>query len=320
MNIVMTGATSGLGAVAAARIVALPDTHLMIGSRGKQVEHAEAFALDLSRLASVRSFAQRVVQALGDTPIDALVLNAGISAPAPSPTTEDGFESTFATNHLAHYLLLRLLAAHLTPDATVVVTTSDTHDPRINRLAPPRHAYPDLLARADPARSLGTRSGFRAYASSKLSNLLTARAFAKIAQLQGQHPNVVAYNPGFTPETGLNRDANRVVSLLARTAVPVARKVIRINTVDEAGLTLADLATNRVLPPEQRIYASLVRGELTWPDPSALARSDDAMTQLWQGSARLVGLDRSPELDRSPGLAADTYVEPPVRRSALTVA
>jgi hypothetical protein len=39
-----------------------------------------------------------------------------------------------------------------------------------------------------------------------------------------------------------------------------------------------------------RIYVSLVKGELTWPDPSELAQSDTAMKELWVESAQMVDL------------------------------
>jgi NAD(P)-dependent dehydrogenase (short-subunit alcohol dehydrogenase family) len=45
--------------------------------------------------------------------IDALVLNAGAQFPNLDQRTEDGSETTFAVNHLAHYLLLRFLLPKL---------------------------------------------------------------------------------------------------------------------------------------------------------------------------------------------------------------
>ena len=292
-TVVMTGATSGLGAAAARYIAQTPDTRLIVGSRGRRVDDAETEPLDLSRLADTRAFAQSVGRLLGDTPIDALVLNAGLGASRDGSATEDGYEPIFATNHLAHYLLLRLLAPQLSPTATVVVTTSDTHDPRLNKLAPPRHAYADVLALPPEAGKAapGIRDSFGTYASSKLCNLLTARGFARYGTEEGSGVTVVAYNPGFTPGTALNRSANRTVRGLMRTAVPIARQFVRINTVDEAGRALADLALGETRPPRGRIYASLVRGELTWPDPAPLARSDNAMDSLWRDSAALVGLE-----------------------------
>jgi hypothetical protein len=81
---------------------------------------------------------------------------------------------------------------------------------------------------------------------------------------------------------------------LMRGVAPLARRFISVNTVEEAGRSLADLALGQVQAPDGRLYASLVRGKLTWPDTSVLARSDNAMISLWQQSAALVGLDPSP--------------------------
>jgi hypothetical protein len=53
---------------------------------------------------------------------------------------------------------------------------------------------------------------------------------------------------------------------------------------------IADLGLGMIVPPPGRIYASLVRGRLTWPDPSELAQSDAAMKELWVDSAYMVGM------------------------------
>ncbi|GAA3527272.1 SDR family NAD(P)-dependent oxidoreductase [Amycolatopsis ultiminotia] len=286
----MTGATSGLGAVAARLLTADPEIRLLAGTRGKQVDGAETEQLDLGQLAGVREFARKIIARLGDSKIDILVLNAGISSPGDRPSTEDGYEVVFATNHLAHYLLLRLLTPHLSPTANIVVTTSDTHDPKINKLAAPHHAYADLLARVPDGGPAKGRAAFRAYASSKLCNLLTARAFAHFTEAEGHQFQVIAYNPGFTPATQLNREAGRVIRTAMRTLLPLARKFMHINSVDEAGRTLRDLALGEIRPPAGRIYASLAQGKLVWPDPSRLAQSNDAMTSLWQESAALVDM------------------------------
>lgn len=65
-TIVMTGATSGIGAEALKHLIAQPGTEIIIGARGKsEVPGASVFLLDLSSLASVRSFAEAVKSILG---------------------------------------------------------------------------------------------------------------------------------------------------------------------------------------------------------------------------------------------------------------
>lgn len=76
-TIVMTGGTSGLGQVAASRMLAAPGTRLLLGARRPGPPATETLPLDLTRLDSVRSFAMAVDERLGAIPIDALVLNAG---------------------------------------------------------------------------------------------------------------------------------------------------------------------------------------------------------------------------------------------------
>jgi hypothetical protein len=70
----------------------------------------------------------------------------------------------------------------------------------------------------------------------------------------------------------------------------LVRPLAGINTIEQAGNAIADLGLGMIVPPAGRIYASLVKGRLTWPDPSELAQSDAAMKGLWVESAHMVGL------------------------------
>jgi NAD(P)-dependent dehydrogenase (short-subunit alcohol dehydrogenase family) len=183
-TIVMTGGTSGLGQVAANRLLATPSTRLLLGARRPGPPAAETIPLDLAYLDNVRSFAAAVGGRLDAIPIDALVLNAGRSGDA-AGRTADGFETTFVVNHLAHYLLLRLLLPRLADHARIVLTTSGTHDPAQRApLPPPRHADAQLLAHPelDPDRDRQPRTASgRAYTASKLCVVLAARALLTMA-------------------------------------------------------------------------------------------------------------------------------------------
>ncbi|WP_216854964.1 SDR family NAD(P)-dependent oxidoreductase [Burkholderia sp. L27(2015)] len=288
-TIVMTGGTSGLGEVAARQIARTPGMRLVLGARRAGQSTIETLPLDLTRLASVREFAQGVIQGLGDSLINGLVLNAGTQFPNLDQRTEDGFETTFAVNHLAHYLLLQLLLPKLAQGATVVITTSDTHDPKQNPMAP-KELDPQLLAHPQAqSRPTGFSAGFRAYAASKLCDLLMARGLATSDEAKAMRFTVVAYNPGLTVGTSLFR-AWPLWARLAMGTVGLIRPMVRLATVEQAGQNLADLALGRITPPAGRLYASLVKRQLTWPDPSELARQDDVMKGLWRDSARMVGL------------------------------
>ena len=286
-TVVMTGGTAGFGVVAAKRISDTPNTKLILGARDTKNSSIDALPLDLARLSNVRSFTQALRQKLDGTKIDILILNAGAQFGNTKHRTEDGFESTFAINHLAHYLLLRLLTPSLAKNATIVITTSDVHDPKMNPLGP-KKLDPETLAHPED-KGKGFIPGFRAYSSSKLCDLLTARAFEVSTDAQMNGMRVIAYNPGLTPDTSLYRAWpwwGKLMMAVASTVRPLAG----INTIEQAGNAIADLGLGTIVPPTGRIYASLVKGELTWPDPSELAQSDTAMKGLWVESAHMVGL------------------------------
>jgi len=287
-TIVMTGATSGLGKFAARKIAQGPDTRLIVGARsGGSPRNIETLPLDLGRLSEVRAFAQTVTDRLGATQIDVLVLNAGTQFVSLDQRTEDGFETTFAVNHLAHYLLLRLLLPKLSREAVVVITTSNTHDSASNPMAPKQLAH-QQWGHPSAADEALPKAGFRAYTSSKLCNLLTTRGLAALPEAKALNLRVIAYNPGLTPGTSLFRDWP------LRTRIEMRLKLLnpksRINTVALAGNALANLALGRTTPSPGRMYASLVNRHLTWPDPSELVRNDDAMNILWRDSAAMVEL------------------------------
>jgi NAD(P)-dependent dehydrogenase (short-subunit alcohol dehydrogenase family) len=294
-TIVMTGATSGFGVVTADRIGAAPETRLLLGARGTAPDGVESLPLDLVTLASVRSFAAAVIERLGDTEIDALVLNAGTLNRDVDGRTPDGFETTFAVNHLAHYLLLRLLLGSLARGATVILTTSGTHDPAEGASLPaPRHADARLLAHPDRETDPDKpgQAGRQAYTASKLCNVLTARALAAVPEARARQVTGIAYCPGQTPGTGLVRN----MPLPLRTAwrvfgSPLRKLLPPFNSREAAGQALADLALGVVRPPANNYYAALRGGRLTWREPSELARRDDVMYALWRDSAELVGVD-----------------------------
>jgi NAD(P)-dependent dehydrogenase (short-subunit alcohol dehydrogenase family) len=291
-TVVMTGGTAGFGVVAAKRISDTPNTKLILGARQNKNPSIDILPLDLARLSNVRSFVQALTTKLDGTKIDILILNAGAQFGNTKQRTEDGFESTFAINHLAHYLLLRLLTPSLAQNATVVTTTSDVHDPKLNPLGP-KKLDPETLAHPN-GKGNGFIPGFRAYSSSKLCDLLNARAFEASTDAQMNGMRVIAYNPGLTPDTSLYRAWPRWAKLMMASAALV-RPVAGINTIEQAANAIADLALGTIVPPTGRIYASLVKGRLTWPDPSELAQSDTAMKELWVESAHMVGLPKQAE-------------------------
>lgn len=297
--VVMTGATAGLGAEAARHISAAKDTRLIIGARAaKPVPLGTEFLpLDLASLQSVRTFADTVISQLGGSDIDVLILNAGMQSSTTERRSVDRFELIFAVNHLAHYLLARLLLPHIADDGRLIITTSDTHDPEITPMAP-RALDPEQLAHACSA-SFGT--GMRAYAASKLCNLLTAQSLADLDEVLTRGISVIAFNPGLTGGTSLGRESSRarrvVFGVLMRTvfrAVGFFKPEYIMGSAENSGRALAEVSAGTLSPPPGRLYISLVKGQPTFPDPAELARSRGLQELLWQTSARMVGLDAKP--------------------------
>lgn len=293
-TVVMTGATNGIGAVALQRLAQEPRTRVLVGARGTgRVVPAgvEALPVDLTSLDSVREFAEAIIVRLDGAPIDALVLNAGTQATDQKGRTVDGFETTFAVNHLAHYLLARLLAPHLADGGRLILTTSDTHDPAITPLAP-RSLDPEALAH--PGERPGP--GMRAYTASKLCNLLTARSFADDRDLTERDVKVVAFNPGFTVGTNLGGRSPQAKRIFSAVVVPLFAVVglfkpeYSAGKPARAGEVLAGLTTGTITPPDDKIYTSVLKGQVTYPQPADLARDNTVRDDLWRRSATMVGL------------------------------
>jgi NAD(P)-dependent dehydrogenase (short-subunit alcohol dehydrogenase family) len=100
-----------------------------------------------------------------------VVCNAGIQVIDGVGKSEDGFELTFATNHLGHFLLVTSLLDNLTEDARIAVVSSSSHygPPRSLGFPAPRWSHPRELA--DPEQDESAKAGRVRYSTSKLANL-----------------------------------------------------------------------------------------------------------------------------------------------------
>ena len=135
---------------------------------------------DLSDMSSIRDLATRLRARL--TAVDRLINNAGILSPARRELTRDGFEKTFATNHLAYFLLTRELMPLLeaAPEARIVNVASDAH--RYGRFDP------------DNLQLERGYSTSKAYGNSKLFNIMFTHELAK--QLSGSKITTYSLHPG----------------------------------------------------------------------------------------------------------------------------
>jgi NAD(P)-dependent dehydrogenase (short-subunit alcohol dehydrogenase family) len=291
MRVVMTGATAGFGLFTAEQLVA--EGHdLTIGARAPSAlppalaGKVTAEMLDLDSLASVRGFAKAIN---AGSPIDVLVLNAGLQLAKPAKSA-DGFERTFAVNHLAHYLLLRLIEPMMAKGGRVILTGSGTHDPEEKTpVTPPVHANAEYLAYPDRDPSAETRArqaGFRAYSTSKLCNIMTARE----AALRLPELTTMSFDPAYVPHTGLARDNPKWIVSLISYILPLTMKKDRSSTIPRSGQFLAELATSSRYAQCRGDYWAVRGPRLINIEPSTLARDATACKKLWDDSAALLGL------------------------------
>lgn len=296
-NIVMTGATSGFGAKALEKLTVVPNVHIFVGARETVTDVTKGvdfLPLDLISLESVREFAEAVSQKLGKSEIDVLVLNAGIRGSDAEQLSKDGYGRTFAVNHLAHYLLARLLLPKMANNGRLIITSSDMHDPPIKRLAPKSI---EIQEWAYPTKG-GSGTGIRSYIASKLCNLMTGLSFSKLEDVKKREIDVVVFNPGLTGGSGTGKETpllqRLVVKIMMRTIFPLIglfRSEFIMNTAEHSGRMLADITLGILSPPPEKIYLSLVKGRPTFPAPSELAQNEEGQRLLWEKSEEMVGLD-----------------------------
>ncbi len=188
--VVITGATSGIGEVAAIRL-AEQGARIVFTARDQEradatmaklqaangaSEHVVHLA-DLSLPAEMKRVAGEIA---AEPQIDVLVNNAGALFNR-RVETGDGLEMTFALNHMAYFTVTNLLLPKLKPGARIVSTASDAHKGSKLNL--------------DDLQSEQRYSGFGVYGKSKLGNILFTRALAR--RLAGTGVTANCMHPGF---------------------------------------------------------------------------------------------------------------------------
>lgn len=206
------------------------------------------------------------------------------------------FSSSFGTNYLSHYLLSRLLLDQMNTDSKMIFTTSDTHDPALFPVGPKILNVKEWAHPANPKKGTGQL----AYSASKLCNLLNAKYLAESDFAKQKKITAIAYNPGATAGTSLSGKQTPFMKfMMSFVLIPMMKFIglfksqYAVGTAERAGEALAELALNKVTLPKNKFYASLVRGKITFPNPSKLAQTKEAKMTLWDESAAMVGLSNN---------------------------
>ncbi len=268
--VVLTGATRGIGRAAAVELAGRGVELVVVGREPERVEAVAREATDagggapvhtqvadLTLMADVRTLAGELRER--HERIDVLANNAGALF-ASRAVTPEGFERTFALNHLAPFLLTNLLLDRLS-GGRVVTTASDAHTG--GRL--------DL----DDLQSERSYSAMRVYGTSKLCNILFTRELAR--RVPDVHAN--CFHPGVV-RTGFGKNENGIWKLLTTLGAPFfrspergARSLVWLATSEEGG----------------RLTGEYIEEEKV-SQPSDAARDPELAAGLWERSAALVGL------------------------------
>lgn len=279
-QVLMTGATGGIG-LAAAKELARRGAKLAIVARSEQrardavaeisaaaegQAQIEVLSADLALQSSVRELAQ---EALSRFPrIDVLVNNAGAMF-TDRQLTAEGFEQTWALNHLAPFLLTNLLLERLkaSAPARVITTASDAHKGA-------RIPFDDFGAE----QAYG-KLGFERYGQTKLANILFTAELAK--RVEGSGVSAYCFHPGLVA-SGFNRNNGALMGIAMVAIKPFSR------STERGARTLVWLAEQARIEGDGGYFVDEELGR-----PTRAAQDMEVAAKLWDVSERQTKLGQS---------------------------
>ncbi len=274
-TVVITGATSGIGAVTATTLASQGAKIVFIArdrARGEQMlQQLRAISpgaghllhcADLSLLAEMKRVAATIADS--EKKIDVLVNNAG-AVFSKRELTSEGLERTFATNHMSYFVVTALLLRRLTetPGARIVNTASDAY----------KAAHLDF-SDLQSARGYGA---FGMYGRSKLMNVLFTRLLAR--RLAGTGVTANCHHPGFVA-TRFGDSGSGFMNFVLQTSKRFAL------TPEQGAQTMLYLATSTEVAGVTGTYFCKRK-------PAKLfrqARNDADAQRLWDVSAQIAGV------------------------------
>lgn len=232
--------------------------------------------LDLCDLESVRKCAKEILDT--ENQIDLLVNNAGVMM-CPKSQTKDGFEMQFGTNHLGHFLFTLLLLPKIieSKSARIVNVASLAHQMHRKHLD-----FNDLNWEKKSYSSL------KAYAQSKLANILFTRELAKKLKERGiDNVNAYSLHPGV-----IATDLGRHLDSTVFNGISVMYKYFAkpfFKTPKDGAQTTIYCSLDAKCANETGLYYK----ECAATEPSNYAKSEEDAARLWEVSCDLVKLDKN---------------------------
>lgn len=277
-TVLITGATNGIGRVTALEIAKM-GAHVVIVGRNASKTQAAASEIkattknnavdtligDLSSMADVRRVADEFKR--GYQRLDALINNAGAVFSSREETV-DGYEMTFALNHLSYFLLTNLLLDMLKASAPsrIVNVASDAHrGMSLN--------FDDLQHK----KSYGI-GGWRAYGESKLANVLFTYELAQ--RLAGTSVTANVLHPGFV-STGFGHNKGQLMGMV----MGVMQGLFAL-TPEQGAETMIYLASS----PEVEGVTGKYFDKSKAVQSSSQSYDKDSARRLWEVSESMVGL------------------------------
>jgi NAD(P)-dependent dehydrogenase (short-subunit alcohol dehydrogenase family) len=304
-TVLITGPTGGLGKATTLAIANRPAEQrpdlLLVGRAGTALTEVANTAraagatvreigCDLARLANVRDAARQAKDLLAAgavRPLRAIVANAGVMVADTHNASADGYDFTFAVNHLAHAQLIGDLLESLMAPARVVLLGSNTYHQnifrRILRVPPAVWRDPTELAQPSAADVPATlESAGIAYSNSKLAILYYAH------ELQRRAPagiNVTVFEPGFMPGTGLSRAHGPALQKIGR----AIERIPGVSSPAKSGPALASIVLDARWA-DLRDGAFVVKDKKREVKPFAIDPVRES--RLWEATAELLDVER----------------------------
>ena len=268
-TVVITGATSGIGEIAAIRLaqrgarivftardkIRADDTMAKLRAANPNADHT-LYMAELSSLAEMKRVGTELARL---EQIDVLINNAGAMF-GKRHETGDGLEMTFALNHMAYFIITNRLLPKLKEGARIVTVASNAH----------RGAKLDF----GDLQSRNGYSGFPVYCKSKLANILFNRELARRAP-HGVTCN--ALHPGFVA-TRFGNNSGGMLGGMFRAIKPIGAI-----SPEEGARTIIYLAGAPSVEGVTREY--FYECAITTPSQEAL-RDSDAL-RLWEASEKI---------------------------------